>query len=423
VDLSSRWGAAGFVVPQDRVTICSVPSRDYIVRGLRAEASPTWAEVSLLQLLKNYRAIRRRVGNTCELMAVVKANAYGHGAAIVSRCLAAHGVRWFGVATLEEALELRQAGIRKNLLILGTFFPPQASSAIKHHIQVTASSTQHLDALNQAASRKTPAKVHLKFDTGMGRMGFSSADAEVLAQRWASGSWQHLSLQGVSSHLASAEDLDCSQNQKQLQNFGRVLEVFVAAGIKIPIRHLANSAGAAFHPAMRLDLVRTGIALFGYEPQGAMMPPMGTAPILSLKTRILHLKSVPSGSLLGYGGTFITRRPSVIATLPVGYAHGVNRRLSYANRRPCRGANAQAHPMNTIVRGQLAPMVGRVSMDLTLVDVTDVRGVRPGDKVILLGQSGSHAINAEDWAAYVGTIPYEVLCGISTRRVYRVYTD
>jgi alanine racemase len=356
-------------------------------------------------------------------MAVVKANAYGHGAAVVSRYLAAHGVLWFGVATLEEALELRRAGIRKNILILGTFFPPQASSAIKHHIQVTASSTQHLDALNQAASKKTPALVHLKFDTGMGRMGFSIADSEFLAQRWAERNWQHLSLQGISSHLASAEDLDCPQNQKQSQNFTRVLKVFEVHGIKAPIRHLANSAGAIFCPAMRLDLVRIGIALFGYEPRSVELPPLGTAPVLSLKTRILHLKSVPHGSLLGYGGTFVTRRPSVIATLPVGYAHGVNRRLSFANRRPHRRTNAQTHPMNTIVRGQLAPIVGRVSMDLTLVDVTDVRGVRLGDEVILLGHSGSHAITAADWAAYVGTISYEVLCGISTRRVYRVYVD
>ncbi|MBZ5552398.1 MAG: alanine racemase [Acidobacteriia bacterium] len=393
------------------------------LRRLPVEASPAWAEISLSRILKNLRAVQRRTGKTCELMAVVKANAYGHGAAIVSPYLAAHGVRWFGVATIEEALELRRVGIRENVLILGTFFPPQASSAIKHHIQVTASSPQHLDALNRAASRKTPAMVHLKFDTGMGRMGFSLADAGFLAQRWARGSWPHLSLQGVSSHLASAEDLDCPQNRMQLQNFGRILEVFETAGIKIPLRHLANSAGAAFHPAMRMDLVRTGIALFGYEPQGAKIPPMGTAPVLSLKTRILHLKTVPRGSLLGYGGTFVTRRPSVIATLPIGYAHGVHRRLSFANRRPHRRANAQARPMDTIVRGQLAPMVGRVSMDLTLVDVTDVRGVRLGDEVILLGRSGPHDINAADWAEYVGTISYEVLCGISTRRVYRVYVD
>lgn len=356
-------------------------------------------------------------------MAVVKANAYGHGAAVVSRFLASHGVRWFGVATLEEALELRRGRIRKNVLILGTFFPAQASSAIKHHIQVTASSTQHLDALNRVASKKMPGMVHLKFDTGMGRMGFSLADSEILAKRWAHGDWPHLSLQGISSHLASAEDPDCPQNRTQSQNFRRLLTVFEAHGIRVPIRHLANSAGAIFHPAMRLDLVRTGIALFGYEPRSPKVPPVGTAPVLSLKTRILHLKSVPAGSLLGYGGTFVTRRPSVIATLPVGYAHGVNRRLSFANRRPHRSANTQTQPMNTIVRGQLAPMVGRVSMDLILVDVTDVGGVRLGDEVILLGESGSHAITAADWAAYVGTISYEVLCGISTRRVYRVYSD
>jgi alanine racemase len=411
------------VVPVDRVTICAVPSRDKLLRRLPVAASPAWAEISLPQLLMNFKAIQRRLGQACQQMAVVKANAYGHGAAVVSRYLAAHGVRWFGVATLEEALELRRAGIRKNILMLGTFFPAQAASALADHIHVTASSIQHLDALNRAASKETIARVHLKFDTGMGRMGFPVADAEFLAKCWARGRWNRLSLQGLCSHLASADDLDCPQNLAQWRNFRKTLAAFETAGIKPPLRHLANSAGGAFYPPMRLDLVRAGIALYGYEPRGKKTRAMGTSPVLSLKTRILHIKSVPRRSLLGYDGTFVTRRPSVIATLPIGYAHGVSRKLSFANRKPFRETNAQKHPMPVIIRGQLAPMVGRVSMDLTLVDVTDVRGVRPGDEVILLGHSGPHAINAADWAAYVGTISYEVLCGISTRRVYRVYLD
>jgi alanine racemase len=397
-----------------------MPGRNQWLTSLPKEARPTWAEVSLPRILDNYQAIQRRVGKTLDLMAIVKADAYGHGAVAVSKYLASHGVQWFGVATLEEALELRQAGIRRNLLVLGTFFPFQSAAAIESRIQITASSLEHLDALNCAATKKSKALVHLKFDTGMGRMGFSCADAKLLARGFARGRWQHVRLQGVCSHAASAEDIVSSQNAQQVRNFERVLEIFSSAGVEAPLRHFANSAGAIFHPQMRLDLVRVGIALYGYEPRDKKFRPMGTAPALSLKTRVLHLKNVARGTALGYGGTFVTRRPSVIATLPIGYADGVNRRLSFANRVPFRAKNPRPHPMRVIVRDQLAPIVGRVSMDLTLADVTDIKGVRISDEVILLGRSGKLAVTATDWADYLGTISYEVLCGISSR-VYRVY--
>ena len=355
-------------------------------------------------------------------MAVVKANAYGHGAVAVSRYLALHGARWFGVATLEEAVELRRVGIRANVVMLGTFFPPQAKSAIEHRIQVTVSSIQHLNALNRASSRKAPAVVHLKFDTGMGRMGFSCEEAEGLARRWARGGWKHLVLQGLCSHLASAEDLECVQNRMQSTKFQRVRAAFETVGIDPPVRHLANSAGGAFHPSLRQDLVRAGIALYGYEPRIEKFRPMGTGPALSLRTRVLHIRPVPRNTWLGYQGTFVTRRRSVVVTLPIGYADGFNRRFSFSNRAPCRTENVQSRPMRAIIRGELAPVIGRVSMDLIFLDVTDVKGVRVGDEVILLGCSGSLAITAADWAAYLGTIPYEVLCGIGSR-VYRVYKE
>ncbi len=387
---------------------------------LPQDARPTWAEVSLPQIQKNFEALQNRAGKNCEVMAVVKANAYGHGAVPVSRFLAAHGVRWFGVATLEEALELRRAGIKHHLLILGSFFPPQAAQVISNRIQVTASSLAQLNALQRAASRRHPALTHLKFDTGMGRLGFSLEEAEMIAQQWVRGTWNHLRLCGVFSHLASAETPETSQTVSQIGNFSRVLEIFQSAGLEVPVRHLANSAGIAFHPEARFDLARAGIALYGYEPTNSRTPRMGTAPAMALKTRVLHLKSVPRGTPLGYDGTFITPHAAVIATLPIGYADGVDRRLSFANVAPFKRSNSAARPMAVIVNDQFAPIVGRVSMDLTLVDVSQVNGVRVNDEAVLIGASSSHAISADDWARQIGTISYEILCGI-TSRVCRIY--
>lgn len=383
-------------------------------------ARPVWAEISLPQLRKNYEAIRQRVGERCDVMAVVKANAYGHGATVVSRMLAAEGVRWFGVGMLEEALELRRARVDGNILILSIFLPEQASAALTNGIQVTASTLAHLNALQRAASRKHPAPVHLKFDTGMGRMGFSCDDAEMLAQQWARGRWSHLRLQGVFSHLASADEVDSPQNALQGKNFSRVLKAFKSEGVEIPARHLANTAGISFHRRSHYDLVRAGIALYGYEPRAPQRPALGTAPALTFRTRILHLKSVPPGTALGYGGAFVTRRHSVIAVLPLGYADGVNRRLSFANAPRHRRENARPRPMNVVIHNQPAPVVGRVSMDLTFVDVTDVNGVRVNDEVVLMGGAASGAPGAVEWADYTGTAAYEILCGISPR-VYRVY--
>lgn len=410
------------VRPPERGNICFMRLSNRWPCHLPPAGRPTWAEISLPRLVKNFQAIQRRVGSRCEVMAVVKANAYGHGAAAVARALSTNGARWFGVATLEEGQELRRAGIRDHLLLLGTFFPDQAAAAIDDTIQVTASSRMHLNALEKSASRKKPAMVHLKFDTGMGRLGFSLHEAEGVARRWAKGAWPHLRLNGIFSHLASAEDLDSPQTVEQTERFGQVISIFEAQKIKVPLLHLANSGGSAFHPATRLKLVRAGIALYGYEPRQERLAPMGTAPALFLKTRVMHLKSVSRAAPLGYDATFVTRRPSVIATLPIGYADGVNRRLSFANQMPDALKNARSHPMCAIVRGQFAPIVGRVSMDLTILDVTDVRGVRLNDEVTLLGHSGSKTVTARDWAEHVGSISYEVLCGISAR-VHRVYKN
>jgi alanine racemase len=405
-----------------RGNMCSKMSRVQLLRRLPFDARRTWAEISLSQILKNYRAIQRRAGKLCQVMAVVKANAYGHGIAVVSRYLAAHGVCWFGVSTLEEALELRRVGIRENIMILGTFFPAQASAAVEQGIHVTASSIDHLNALQRAASKRKPALVHLKFDTGMGRLGFSHRDAEWMARRWGKGKWNPVRLQGICSHLASAEEVDSPQNATQAQNFLDVLAAFDVAGVEVPIRHMANSAGTAFHPHLRFDLVRVGIALYGYEPRVGGMHPMGVSPALALRTRILQLKTVPRGTALGYHATFVAERQSIIATLPIGYADGVNLRLSFSNMERFRHTNAQARPMQAIVRDQAAPLVGRVSMDLTSLDVTDVKGVRVNDVVILLGQSRAHAISPVDWAAHLSTIPYEILCAISPH-VYRIYVE
>lgn len=355
-------------------------------------------------------------------MAVVKADAYGHGAVPVSKFLASCGVEWFGVATLEEAAALRDAGLKRNILVLGTFFPAQARAAVEINARITASSVPHLEALNRAGTPQKPVKVHLKFDTGMNRMGFSCEESEKLARRWAERRWKNLRLEGIFTHLSSAEQIEAPSNRAQEDLFLRVLTTFEDAGVEVPLRHVANSAGASFHSTLRWDMVRAGIALYGYEFRSRGIKPMGTAPALSLKTRVLHLKRVPRNSPLGYNGTYRMRRPGVIATLPIGYADGVNRRLSFANVKPYSRQNARPEPMCVLIRGRRAPLVGRVSMDLILADVTEIPDVHVGDEVVLLGRSGSQVMTAEDWASYLGTISYEILCALSPR-VYRVYVQ
>lgn len=372
---------------------------------------PTWAEIDLNNLAANFNRIRQLVTPTARVMAVVKANAYGHGAIECAQRLAREGADWFGVALPEEGIELRGSGITQPVLCLGGYWPGQAAACIRHQLTPVVYRLDQIDALNQAAANAgVVADVHVKVDTGMGRLGvrFDQLTEFVAALN----QFRNVRIDGIMTHLAAAEDVSCEPlTREQIQRFENAVTVFRDQGYRPTHLHLANSAGVYGHRESWGNLIRPGGVLYGLWrdvlPPSASSP--GFLPVMSLHSRITLLKWVPAGETIGYGCTFEASRRSLIAVLPVGYHDGYMRGLSN------RG--------HVIVRATLAPVVGRVSMDLTLIDVTDVADVAVDDQVTLLGWNRENAdlrIAAEDLARTVGTLSYEVTCGVS-ERVPRVY--
>ncbi len=373
---------------------------------------PTWAEISLSKLRRNFECVRRLAG-TRRIMAVIKADAYGHGAVPIARALEQAGADWFGAATVEEAMELRAAGIEKPVLLLGGLYMSDPADLIEYHLTPTVSSTVRLDTYAECAQRSgRTIEFHLKVDTGMGRLGLPPDRVEAFIQHYRE--LPGLEMKGLFTHLASAEDLVAAQTEEQAACFEQAVRQVQGLGIHPEWIHASNSAALVAGSSFPENLVRVGALLFGYclplvLPPGKQPPEFpAVEPILTLKSRVVYLKDVPSGTPLGYGAEFHTRRRSRIATVPVGYADGLSRALSNRGR--------------VIVRGCAARIVGNISMDLTLLDVTDVPGVDIGDEVTLLGQSGHCSITALEIAELVGTVPYEVLCSIG-KRVPRIYLD
>jgi len=372
---------------------------------------PTWAEIDLHNLAANFNKIKTRVSPAARIMAVVKANAYGHGAVECARRLVSEGADWFGVALPEEGIELRASGISQPVLCLGGYWPGQAALCIQHRLTPVVYRLDMIQSLNQAASDAgVVADVHVKVDTGMGRLGirFDQLGEFVVALA----PFRNLRIDGLMSHLAAADDAACQPlTRGQIHRFEEAVMVFREHGYRPTHLHLANSAGIFGHRDAWGNMVRPGGVLYGLWRD---VLPLSTSdaellPVMSLHSRISLLKWVPPGETIGYGCTFEASRRSLIATLPIGYHDGYRRGLS--NR---------AH---VIVRGVYAPVVGRVSMDLTLVDVTNVSGVELDDQVTLLGWNRENAqlkITAEELARISGTLSYEVTCGVS-ERVPRVY--
>jgi len=374
-------------------------------------ARPNWAEVSLSALRRNFCALRQFVGSDVEICAVVKADAYGHGARECARALQAEGARWFGVTSTEEGVQLRQAGISARILLMTGFWEGEERDVVHHRLTPAVWQPWHLERLQRAAlEANAPGfPVHLKVDTGMGRLGAGWEELPSLLTSLRAASY--LSLEGVFTHLASAEVIGAADTQQQLAAFERTAKLVEREGFAPKFYHVANSAALVSRPEARKNFVRPGISLYGYYlpfSGDAHVQAPAVEPVLSWKAQIISLRSLPPGSPLGYNGTYVTSRPSRIAVLPVGYADGLNRRLSSRGR--------------VLVRGAYAPIVGRISMDLTLVDVTDVPGVELGDEAILIGTSEGRSITAWEHANAAHTIPYEVLCNIS-KRVPRVYVD
>jgi alanine racemase len=341
-------------------------------------------------------------------MPALKADAYGHGAVECARALEGAGADWFGVALPEEGIKLRQAGINRPILCLGSFWEGQEESVIAHRLTPVVFRLDILERLDRAArAADTAAAYHLKIDTGMGRLGLGLPDLDGFLD--AATRFKNLRLDGVLTHLASADDPEKEDfTESQLSLFETAVGVVRARGHKPTWIHEANSAGAHGYPRSRGNMVRLGGVLYGLwrDVTNRSVAPLDWEPVMSLHTQIMLLNTVTAGTPLGYGGTFVTARESRIATLPIGYEDGFRRTLSNRGR--------------LIVRGQFAPIVGRVSMDLTLADVTGVEGVAVGDEAVVVGRQGPNEITAEEIAALIGTISYEVTCGVS-ERVPRVY--
>lgn len=371
--------------------------------GLR----PTWAEIDLGAFAANLRGVRELVNPRVKVMAVVKANAYGHGAARMAAVAAENGADQLAVATLDEAVALREAGIELPILVLGTSIPGEGCvAAVELGIAQALCTVELAEALSAAAQRLgKEALVHLKIDTGMSRIGVRPEEAVAFMQRV--GHLPGLKFAGVFSHFAASDEPDNPYTLEQFARFQKALGALEQAGYTFPLRHIANSAAILDHPEMHLDMVRPGCILYGSWPGEKTQRKVVLKPTLALKTRIVFLKRVPAGTPVSYGLTYTAPTERLLATLPIGYADGYRRGLS--------------NKASVLVRGRRAPIVGRVCMDQCVVDVTDVPGVALGDEVVLIGEQGKEAVTAGELAAILGTLDLELYCGISPRvpRVYR----
>ncbi|HEU4439585.1 MAG TPA: alanine racemase [Methylomirabilota bacterium] len=364
---------------------------------------PTFVEVSLARLADNFRAIRAAVGHAA-VMPILKANAYGHGLVPVARHLASLGATTFGVAFLEEAVALREAGIAQPILVMGGIFGDQIPLFLRHDLTLTASSIDKLAQIEEVAGRLgATARVHLKIDTGMERIGVHYYSARGLLERAAD--CRHAVVEGIYSHFANADAADLTSARVQLARFLEVLEWYDKQGVPPPIRHIANSGAVLQLPESHLDLVRPGILLYGVYPSAEVRKTIAVEPALSWRSRIVYFKVVSPGHPVSYGSTWQSDHPVRVVTVPVGYGDGYFRSLSNV-----------AH---VLIRGRRYPVVGRVCMDQIMVNI-EWETAYNGDVVTLLGRDGDQIITCEHLAEWAGTIPYEVLTNINTR-VPRVY--
>lgn len=370
---------------------------------------PTWAEIDLDNLAFNFRSVRQFVGPDIVCMGVIKADAYGHGAIQCGGRLVRAGAEWLGVATVEEGLELRAARITAPILILGGFLPDQIEIGLANDLTPVVFSLDQAEAIDGFARLlRQVVKVHVKFDTGMGRLGFRYDEAPAIAKIFAG--LDSIRVEGLMTHFAAADDLGSNFTQLQISRFEDAKNTFRLAGIVPKYADLANSPGAVAHPDARSNMVRLGGVLYGLGgdvlPKGIETPALRA--VMSLRSRIATIKRISSGESVGYSRTYVAEKDTLVATVPIGYHDGFRRSLSNVGK--------------VIVRGSFADVIGRVSMDWITIDITNVADASPGDVVTLIGRDGDAEIKAEDIARELGTISYEVTCGIS-RRVPRLFRE
>lgn len=366
------------------------------VKAMRRDRA--WVEIDLQAVAHNVRQIRSLLAPKTELMAVVKADAYGHGAVTIARTVLQHGASWLGVATIPEGIELREAGIDAPILLLGaTNTPDQVSAIARWQLQPTICTPKQV--LIFAETLTQPIPVHLKLDTGMSRLGAPWHEAVAFAQL-ASRS-PHLQLASVYSHLATADDPDPTIMQRQQQRYERAIAALRHAGIAPPRLHLANSAATLSDRRFHYDLVRTGLAIYGLHPAPHLQSAIDLQPVMQIKARVTQVKAISAGTGVSYGHKFVADREMTLATVAIGYADGVPRNLS--------------NQMEVLVRGVRVPQVGAITMDQLMLDVSAVPNLQEGEVVTLIGQEGRSRITADDWANKLGTISWEILCSFKHR--------
>ena len=354
---------------------------------------PVWAEIDLAAFRRNVRAFRKRLSPGTKLLFVCKANGYGHGAVETARAALAEGAEWLGVTSVEEGASLRAAGVGAPILVLGSLYPfSSLEAAAELRLTPTIASADAARALIQLGTKlKRPLACHVKVETGMGRIGVRPTEA-LKVMGLLSESPRAARLEGLYTHLASADD-DAPFTRLQLRRFQEVLAAAASRGLRVPLKHAANSMAALRYPESHFDMVRAGLALYGLCP--------GYEPVMSVKAKVVFLKRVPAGTPVSYGGTFRARKDARIATLPLGYADGVNRRLSNRGE--------------VLIGGKACRIAGAVTMDMLMADVTRLREVHVGDEAVFLGRQGAAELSAAHIARRLGTIPYEVVCAVSAR--------
>lgn len=374
---------------------------------------PNWAEVSLSALADNYRTVARHLGPQVTPCCVIKCDAYGHGVIESAKALEEAGAIFLGVTSTEEGIAVRDAGVKLPILIMTGFWRGEERAVLEHQLIPAIATVEHIEALEKAAAALgLPGRVpvHLKVDTGMARLGVSVEGLPALAARIAAS--KAIELQGVFSHLSESEILDSQCVEQQKEKFARVIAILADAGLHPRYCHLANTAATVARPDTWNNMARPGLALYGYnlecEGPGAEAAKLPVRPVLTWKVKVIALRDIEAGTPVGYNGRWVAQRRTRLAVIPVGYGDGFNRLISKGGR--------------VILHDHYAPIVGNVSMDLTMIDVTDIPGVALGDEVLLIGRSEHCSVGADDLAKLAHTIVYEILCGLSPR-VPRVYVE
>lgn len=362
-----------------------------------------WVEIDLEALAHNVQQIKQFLSQRTQLMAVVKADAYGHGAVTVAQIALQAGASWLGVATVPEGIQLREGGIKAPILILGATHTPEQINAIAHwQLQPTIGSPKQALIVSNTLENiqyGSPIPVHIKLDTGMSRLGTNWQEAGEFVQLV--DRLPHLQIASIYSHLATADSPEPTIMQQQHQRFEEAIAQIKALGIKIPSLHLANSAATLAHPTLHYDLVRVGLAVYGIYPATHLHHTINLKPVLQLKARVTHVKTIAAGTGVSYGHQFIAPREMRLAVVGIGYADGVPRNLS--------------NQMQVLIRGQRVQQIGAITMDQLMIDVSAIPDLQEGEVVTLLGEEGRQKITADDWAAKLNTISWEILCGFKHR--------